>query len=61
MKCFWAFNHNFEKWGYPSDSYWGKIKQARHCKKCGLIQVRTIGYEDGLYARGVKESLKKGG
>ena len=59
MKCFWIFNHDFEKWGNAVDSHGAKIKQARVCKQCGLIQVRTIGYEDGLYADGVDKSLQK--
>jgi len=36
----------------------GSIKQSRVCKKCGKIQVRDLGYQDGLGAVGVLNSLK---
>lgn len=49
--------HNYTKWGVPTDSYRGTIKQARVCRHCGKVQVRNIGYKDGLYAKGVNNSL----
>ena len=55
MKC--ILFHNYSIWGMPVDSYGGKIKQSRVCKYCGKVQVRTIGYEDGLSAMGIDKSL----
>lgn len=57
-KCWW-FNHNYGKWGEPRDSYSGRIKQSRECLDCGKIQVRSIGYHGGLYARGISLPAKE--
>lgn len=56
MKCFF-FNHKFTTWGSPVDSYFGPIKQARVCEKCGKIEVRNLGYIDGLKSNGIMRSL----
>ena len=50
--------HKYTRWGIPEDSYGGRIKQARVCIHCGKIQIRNIGYQDGLYSKGVKNSLQ---
>ena len=55
MKC--LLFHNYSIWGLPTNSYQSKIKQSRVCKDCGKVQVRDIGYEDGLYAAGIEKSL----
>ena len=49
--------HDYTRGGIPTDSYGGYIKQARVCKACGKVQVRNLGYLDGLYAEGIKKSL----
>ena len=49
--------HDYTRWGIPTDSYNVNIKQARVCKNCGKIQVRNLGYLNGLYAEGIKKSL----
>ena len=51
--------HDYTKWGIPAKAYSGEIKQARVCKVCGKIQVRNMGYLDGLGADGVLRSLGK--
>ena len=53
-----CIRHEYSKWGVPTDAYNGSIKQSRVCKKCGKIQVRDLGYQDGLGAIGVLNSLK---
>ena len=49
--------HYYTKWGLPQKAYNGSVKQARVCKVCGKIQVRDMGYLDGLGADGVAKSL----
>lgn len=53
------FFHNWGKWALPIDTY-GGLTQFRSCKKCSIVQYRSI-YGNQARAKNVSESILNNG